>query len=190
MYPVFIRIGFERLEVAKHPILKEANRMNSHKHARLTYVRRLEMVRHMIECGWSASEAGAAHGVTAATARKWQGRYLAAGEAGLVDASSRPTSSPRAIAPAKALLIVELRRRRMTQADAAEALDSVLSLPLEVDSATGRRVQGETAALARQYGLTHYDAAYLELAMRRGAVLATDDAELAKAARRAGVTVL
>jgi transposase InsO family protein len=116
LYPVFIRIGFERLEVAKHPILKEANRMNSHKHARLTYVRRLEMVKQMIEQGVSAAEAGAAHGVTAATARKWLGRYLAQGEAGLVDASSRPAHSPRATAPAKALLIVELRRRRMTQA--------------------------------------------------------------------------
>jgi len=90
--------------------------MNSHKHARLTYARRLEMVQQMIEWGWSSCVAGAAHGVTAATARKWQGRYLASGEAGLVDASSRPARSPRAIAPAKALLIVELRRRRMTQA--------------------------------------------------------------------------
>jgi transposase InsO family protein len=115
LYPVFIRVGFERLEVAKHPILKEANRMNSHKHARLTYVRRLEMVQQMIEWGWSASQAGAAHGVTAPTARKWHGRYLAAGQAGLGDASSRPVSSPRSISPAKALLIVELRRRRMTQ---------------------------------------------------------------------------
>lgn len=119
---MFIRIGFERLEVAKHPILKGSNRMNTHKHARLTYVRRLEMVRLMIESGCSALEAGAAHGVTAATARKWQGRYLAAGEAGLVDASSRPTHSPRAIAPAKALLIVELRRRRMTQSRIAASV--------------------------------------------------------------------
>jgi transposase-like protein len=116
LYPVFIRIGFERLEVAKHPILKEANRMNSHKHARLTYARRLEMVQQMTEMNWAASEAAAAHGVTAATARKWLGRYLAGGEAALADASSRPDRSPRAIEPAKALLIVELRRRRMTQA--------------------------------------------------------------------------
>jgi transposase InsO family protein len=116
LYPVFIRIGFERLEVAKHPILKEANRMNSHKHARLTYARRLEMVQQMTEMHWSAGQAAAAHGVTPATARKWLGRYLAGGDAALVDASSRPTRSPRAIEPSKALLIVELRRRRMTQA--------------------------------------------------------------------------
>jgi len=31
-------------------------------------------------------------------ARKWRGRYLATGEAGLADASSGPASSPRAIA--------------------------------------------------------------------------------------------
>ncbi len=59
MYPVFIRVGFERLEVAKHPILKESNRMNIHKHARLTYARRLEMVQQMIELGWSAADAAA-----------------------------------------------------------------------------------------------------------------------------------
>ena len=92
---MFIRIGFERLEVAKHPILKEANRMNSHKHARLTYARRLEMVQQMTEMNWSAGEAASAHGVTPATARKWLGRYLAGGDAALVDASSRPARSCR-----------------------------------------------------------------------------------------------
>jgi transposase InsO family protein len=122
LYPVFIRIGFERLEVAKHPILKEANRMNSHKHARLTYARRLEMVRQMTEQGLSAGDAALAHGVTAPTARKWLGRYLAAGEAGLADASSCPARSPRAIEPAKALLIVELRRRRMLHARIAASV--------------------------------------------------------------------
>ena len=90
--------------------------MNSHKHARLTYARRLEMVHQMTEMHGSVSEAAAAHGVTPATARKWLGRYLAGGDAALVDASSRPIRSPRAIEPSKALLIVELRRRRMTQA--------------------------------------------------------------------------
>ncbi|AQC95320.1 hypothetical protein AC888_00650 [Bordetella pertussis] len=54
--------------------------------------------------------------------RKWLGRFLAQGQAGLADASSRPTVSPRAIAPAKALAIVELRRKRLTQARIAQAL--------------------------------------------------------------------
>ncbi len=62
--------------------------MNTHKNARLTYLRRLEMVQDITERGWSASQAGVAHGVSAVTARKWLGRYLAAGAAGLCDKSS------------------------------------------------------------------------------------------------------
>ena len=71
--------------------------MNTHKHARLTFARRLEMVKQMTLEGVDAVRAAAAHGVTAPTARKWLGRYLAGGEAALADASSRPTRSPRAI---------------------------------------------------------------------------------------------
>jgi predicted nucleic acid-binding protein len=82
------------------------------------------------------------------------------------------------------------RRKRATQADVTEALHVVLSLPIEIDRDTTRYVAGETAGLARQYALTIYDAAYLELAMRRGAALATSDAELARAAKKAGVAVL
>ena len=64
--------------------------MNTHKNARLTYLRRLEMVRDLTEGGLSASEAGCKHGVSAVTARKWLGRCLADGAAGLLDKSSRP----------------------------------------------------------------------------------------------------
>ena len=87
--------------------------MNTHKHARLTFARRLEMVKEMTQQGLGATEAAAKQGVTPATARKWLGRYLAAGADGLADASSRPARSPRAIEPGKALMIVELRRRSM-----------------------------------------------------------------------------
>jgi predicted nucleic acid-binding protein len=90
---------------------------------------------------------------------------------------------------ANGLLMAE-RRRRATHADVTEALDVILSFPVEIDRDTARHVAGETAGLARQYGLTIYDAAYLELAMRRGAALATSDADLARAAKRAGVAVL
>jgi transposase InsO family protein len=96
--------------------------MDSHKNARLTYVRRIEMVQDITQRGLSVPQASAAHGVSAPTARKWLGRYLAEGEAGLGDASSRPNRSPRAIEPAKALAIVELRHKRLTQARIAAAL--------------------------------------------------------------------
>ena len=89
--------------------------MNIHKNARLTFARRLEMVKNMIARPHCATEAARTHAVSAATARKWLGRYLADGEQGLFDRSSRPKLSPRRIGEARALLIVELRRRRLTQ---------------------------------------------------------------------------
>ncbi|MCA8471218.1 leucine zipper domain-containing protein, partial [Burkholderia cepacia] len=73
--------------------------MNTHKNARLTFARRLEMVQEITESGSSVSRAVADHGVTAPTVRKWLGRYLAGGAVALADASSRPARSPRAIAP-------------------------------------------------------------------------------------------
>ena len=51
--------------------------MNTHKNARLTYARRLEMVQDITERGDSIADAAASHGVSAVTARKWLGRFLA-----------------------------------------------------------------------------------------------------------------
>ncbi len=96
--------------------------MNIHKNARLTLARRLEMVQDMLHKGFTPCAAAAVHGVSEPTARKWLGRYLAEGEAGLRDRSSRPALSPNRIAPAKALTIVELRRRRLTQERIAHAV--------------------------------------------------------------------
>jgi transposase InsO family protein len=60
--------------------------------------------------------------VSGPSARKWLGRYLAEGEIGLHDRSSCPKRSPRKIKPEKALAIVELRRRRLTQARIAASV--------------------------------------------------------------------
>jgi transposase-like protein len=49
--------------------------MNSHKNARLTFARRLEMVLDITGDGLSVGEAASRHGVTPPTARKWLGRY-------------------------------------------------------------------------------------------------------------------
>ena len=73
--------------------------MNSHKHDRLTFDRRMEMVRELTVDGLSTSEVASRFAVTLATVRKWLGRYLAGGDSALVDASSRPRTSPRAIDP-------------------------------------------------------------------------------------------
>jgi len=115
--------------------------MNTHKHARLTFARRLEMVQQMTLQGLSAAQAAAVQGVTPPTARKWLGRYLAGGEAALADASSRPASSPRAIDPSKALLILELRKRRMLQARIARNVG--VSQATGSRAGQGRLVQAE-----------------------------------------------
>ena len=96
--------------------------MNIHKNARLTLVRRLEMVKEVTERKSTMAAVAAGHGVSVPTVRKWVGRYLAHGEASLADASSRPRASPRAISPQSALAIVELRRRWLTQACIAQSL--------------------------------------------------------------------
>ena len=80
------------------------------------------MVPELIQGRTSVQRAARSYGVTDKTVRKRLGRYLALGEAGLVDASSRPAYSPRSIEPAKALAIVELRKKRLTQARIAQAL--------------------------------------------------------------------
>lgn len=87
-------------------------------------------------------------------------------------------------------LIMAERRKRASQADVTEALGLAAALPVLADEQTAARAGSDIAALARQYRLTIYDAAYLELAMRRGAALATTDHALAKAAKAAGVPLV
>ena len=62
---------------------------------------------------------------------------------------------------------------------------NVVEYACEPASAVGRR-----GSLCRDYGLTAYDAAYLDLAMREDLPLATFDSRLRRAARKAGVTLL
>src|SRR5690606_41461864 len=111
--------------------------MNIHKHARLTFARRLEMVQDLVAMRCRISQAARLYGVTPATVRKWLGRFLAQGAAGLADASSRPSVSPRAIAPAKTLAIVQLPLKRLTQARIAQALGVSASTVSRVTARAG-----------------------------------------------------
>jgi predicted nucleic acid-binding protein len=87
---------------------------------------------------------------------------------------------------ANAVLMGE-RRRRSTEAQAAKWLTYLGLLPIAVDDETNDRAWGEVLSLARAYRLSAYDAAYLELALRRGLPLATLDDKLRAAASAAGV---
>lgn len=88
------------------------------------------------------------------------------------------------------VLLVATRRGRIEEAIWPALLERLGLLPIEVDVETGVRAFTDSLRLARDQRLSVYDAAYLELAIRRRLPLATLDRGLAAAARRAGLRVL
>jgi len=88
---------------------------------------------------------------------------------------------------ANAVLMGE-RRQRSTEAQAARWLTYLAYLPISVDDGTNDRAWGEVLSLARAHRLSAYDAACLELALRRGLPLATLDGKLKAAASALGVS--
>jgi transposase len=101
--------------------------MKLHGNAALTPKQRLRLARRVVEQGWSLGEAAAAAEVSERTARKWVDRYLAEGEAGLVDRPSAPNSQPRATPEGRVEAIAALRRLRFTGQEIALALGMALS---------------------------------------------------------------
>ena len=87
------------------------------------------------------------------------------------------------------VLLQAEKRGRITAGDVTMRLDLIAALPITTDSETTARAWREILALARAQGLTTYDAAYLELAIRRGLPLQTKDEALIGAAERCNVTV-
>ena len=85
-----------------------------------------------------------------------------------------------------ALLSAE-RRELIRPNEVDEALDLLRRLPILIESVQNSLGRSNEVLLARHYGLTPYDAAYLALALRRRAILATDDKVLADAAADLGI---
>ena len=90
---------------------------------------------------------------------------------------------------ANALLVAQ-RRRRLKEEDIERALRDLAALPISVDKETHQHALGATLSLAREYKLSSYDAAYLELARRTRLPLATLDKKLRSACRAAGIELL
>lgn len=90
---------------------------------------------------------------------------------------------------ANALLLAE-RRGRLGRAKLEQRLELLAALPISTDADTDIHAWADTLLLARAQRLTLYDAAYLELAIRRNLELATLDRDLQRAARKMGVAVL
>ncbi len=82
-------------------------------------------------------------------------------------------------------LLVGERRKRLTSELIGMFIVDLSRLPVNVDNEATREIVFDTTLrLCRKHGLTAYDAAYLEIAIRGGFPLATADEELKKGRRR------
>jgi len=88
------------------------------------------------------------------------------------------------------VLEMGIRRKRHDPDFRDSTLADLAQLPIQVDADTDRQAWGATLHLAERHQLTLYDAAYLELAMRRNLPLATLDEALRRAAHAGKVKVL
>lgn len=85
------------------------------------------------------------------------------------------------------VLLVAERRKPLSQASAVRFLALLGGLPITVEQEPPERTLKEIVSLAREHGLSTYDASYLDLAMRLDLPLATQDASLMKAAKKCKV---
>ena len=88
------------------------------------------------------------------------------------------------------ILLLGERKRHITAEAISASLKRIDRMGIEDDEDTAANAWAATLELAQAEKLTSYDAAYLELALRLEADLATLDADLAEAARRRGLVVL
>lgn len=110
-----------------------------------------------------------------------------------VDAVLNSMETVEAMVPAiwplelgNALLVAE-RKKRLSEASVVRFLSLVGTLPILVEQEAPERMLKEILSLARDRGLSTYDASYLDLAMRLGLPIATRDDSLKKVAQKVRV---
>jgi predicted nucleic acid-binding protein len=86
-------------------------------------------------------------------------------------------------------LTVLVRRKKLTLAERRTALGWLAGLRLKVDDEAAALAFSRLTDLADRHQLSIYDAAYLELALRRRLALGCVDGPMRRAAARAGVTL-
>lgn len=87
-------------------------------------------------------------------------------------------------------LFVAERRRRLDRERRRLLAKSLQSLPIEIDEETVGQAWGPVTSIAEKFGLTSYDAAYLELAQRRKLPLASLDQDMCSAGQALGIALL
>jgi transposase InsO family protein len=101
--------------------------MKLHANARLSVIRRREMVEMVVSGQRSVPEAAADAGVSSRTCAKWVRRFRAEGQAGLLDRSSAPKRVANRTDERRIACIAALRRLRMTGPEIADTLGMALS---------------------------------------------------------------
>jgi transposase InsO family protein len=110
--------------------------MQLHANARLSLIRRREMVELVLKRGRSVTEAAQAAGVSDRTCSKWVKRFVAEGADGLLDRSSAPRTVANRSDERRVEAIAALRRLRFTGPEIAE----VLAMPLSTISGVLARI--------------------------------------------------
>ena len=86
-------------------------------------------------------------------------------------------------------MLVAERRKRVKQPDVRRFVELLGGLTIVEQSQTVADTVRNVLPLARKYDLSAYDAAYLDVAVRQSAPLATLDSALQKACRSAGIKI-
>jgi predicted nucleic acid-binding protein len=85
------------------------------------------------------------------------------------------------------LLTTAIRRKRIKPSDVDSLLELLSQLKFNTDHSFGGDYVRSVTGFAVKYQLTSYDAAYLELSIRKGAALGTLDDDLSKICAKAGL---
>lgn len=88
------------------------------------------------------------------------------------------------------VLLMAQRRHKLSAAQRKTALEKLAAMQFTVDDAAAGSAFHQISELAEKYGLTVYDAAYLEIALRRKMSLASRDVALRSAGKRCGLKLL
>ncbi len=87
-------------------------------------------------------------------------------------------------------LQMAMRRGRINASQRDASLRDLEQLAIAIDPETSAFAWSSIVQLSQSHALTIYDAAYLDLALRRGALLATLDARLREAGAACGLALL
>ncbi len=88
------------------------------------------------------------------------------------------------------VLHVSERKKRITVSQSNNFVNLINALPIEIDMSVEELPNRRILEISRKYSLSAYDAAYLELAIRKNIPLSSFDKILCTAAEKAGVDLL